>query len=117
MTDAISTALGGLQTAASKADDAVEAIVSARMPAPSMLAAAATPAPAAASPAANEKPAVINDTGNPAIIDQTQKMMEFRQAVEAYKASAKLLENVHAMQRELVKALGWMPQLESENGA
>jgi hypothetical protein len=105
-----------LQTAASKADDAVEAIVSARMPAPSMLA-AATPAPATASPAANEKPAVINDTGNPAIIDQTQKMMEFRQAVEAYKASAKLLENVHAMQRELVKALGWMPQLESENNA
>lgn len=102
MMNAISSATSGMQMASTKANEAVEAIVSTQSPPPSSM---VQPAPAAST----DTPAVINDTDNEAAADQTQKMLEFRQAVEAYKASAKLLESVQSMQRELVEALGWMP--------
>jgi UDP-N-acetylglucosamine 2-epimerase len=102
MMDAISSATSGMQMASTKANEAAEAIVSAQTPPPSTVAQAAPTV-------STDTPAIINDIGNAVEADQTQKMLEFKQAVDAYKASAKLLESIQSMQRELVEALGWMP--------
>lgn len=100
MTDAITIALGGMQTASASAAEAADKIsqVTAR--------AASTPTSAVA---ADETPAIINDTGAAPKDDLLQGVTEFRQAAETYKANVKVVETLNRMQQDLVEALGWVP--------
>ncbi|MES1991496.1 MAG: hypothetical protein V4441_11175 [Pseudomonadota bacterium] len=107
MSDALQTALSGMQTAATKANDAAEKIARSSFTTP-----VAIPAPAAAPTSSVSSlvasPAVINDVGKGLTDDTLQGVTEFQQAARAYEASLKAVETLHKLQQTLVEALGWV---------
>ena len=106
MSDAIQTAIGGMQTASAKADEAAAMIVRSNFTAPVAAATTAQSGTPASSLALS--PAVINDTGKGQPDDTLQGVTEFQQAARAYEASLKAVETLHKLQQTLVEALGWV---------
>lgn len=107
MSDAIQTAIGGRQAAATKANEAAEKVARSNFTTP-----VAAPAPTNSATAAPSSlvtsPAVINDTGKGQSEDPLQGVTEFQQAARAYEASLRAVETLHKLQQTLVEALGWV---------
>lgn len=96
MTDALSTAIGGLQTASLKARQAatqvahIDVAVSPSVPPPT-------------------NPAVINDTGKEQEPDALKSVTDFQKAARAYEAHLKLVQALSDAQTQIIEALGWAP--------
>ena len=116
MSDAIQTALGGMQTAAAKANEAAEKVARSNFTTP-VAAPAPTPAPASAASSLAASPAVINDIGKGQTDDALQGVTEFQQAARAYEASLKAVETLHKLQQTLVEALGWVLPEDSQKAS
>lgn len=103
MTDAISIALGGMQSASLRATEAANSV---------MRTSIIPPVPSAAG---TETPAFIIETSDgKKEADPLQSVSEFQKAARAYEASAKALEAVQQIQKALVEALGWVVPEEPE---
>ncbi|MGV8997769.1 MAG: hypothetical protein ACOH12_12555 [Parvibaculaceae bacterium] len=116
MSDAIQTALGGMQTAAAKANEAAEKVMRSNFTTP-VVAPAPTPNPATSASSLSSSPAVINDTGKGQSEDALQGVTEFQQAARAYEASLNAVETLHKLQQTLVEALGWVLPENSRNAS